>query len=200
MKLALIFLSVLLSLSLRFGAQETPPATCRGTPLPITILPGPKMQSIALPLRFGAGTRPMPLPWVNSFPSKTGFRLVIKNRDEFTDFWKRLLAPVPPDKWVPLPEVDFSKEMVVVAAMGERPSSGYAVIIDGACKVDGQVEVFVSNLEGGVSCGEQLAVVTAPADAVRIPQTELPIVFREIQVGCNEWHTPLQSKELKTWR
>jgi hypothetical protein len=200
MKLALILFSVLTSLSFAVGVQETPPATCHGRPLPITILPGPKMTSVSLPLRFG-GERPMPLPWINSFPSKTAFRLVIKNRDEFSDFWKRFLAPLAPGQWVPpMPEVDFSKDMVVVAAMGERPMSGYFVIIDGACEVDGHVEVFVSNFENPCG-GAQLQVVTDPADAVRIPQSNLPVVFRENQISCAESRNLMQRVKptLKTW-
>jgi hypothetical protein len=191
MKLALISSSVLTSLSLWFGAQGTQPVVCRGKPLSITLLPGPKMTGPSLPLRFG-GTRPFPSPWVNSFISDTGFRLVVKNRDEFSDFWKRFTARVPPGNWVPpLPEIDFSKEMVVVAAMGQRPSSGYWTIIDGACEVDGQVEVSVSNVED-VRCVGQFSVLTHPADAVRLPRTDLPIVFRETQIPCTEW-----AKQLK---
>ena len=186
MKLALIFFSVLTSLSLWFGAQETQRVVCRGKPLSIKLLPGPKMTGLSLPLRFG-GTRLFPSPYVNSFPSDTGFRLVIKNRDEFSDFWKRFTARVPPGGWVPpLPEIDFSKEMVVVAAMGQRPSSGYWTIIDGACEVDGQVEVFVSNVED-VRCTGQFMTLTYPADAVRLPQSDLPVVFRETQVSCTQW-------------
>lgn len=199
MKLALICFSVLASLSL--GVQEKPPLECRGKPLPITILPGPKMNAIAVPLRFG-GERPVPLPWVNGFPSQTPFRLVIRNRDEFSDFWKGLISKVPPGKWTPsLPEIDFSKEMIIVAAMGERPSPGYSIIIDGACEADGHVEVFVTSVEGGISCGPTLGVVTAPADAVRIPRTDLPVVFRETQVPCDYWEKQLQGRkpELKTW-
>ena len=184
MKLALILFFVLTSLSM-FGAQERPPAICRGKSLPITLLPGPKMTVLAsLPLRFG-GTRPPPLPWVHSFPSDKPLRLVIKSREEFSDFWKRLTAPVPPGGWVPpLPEIDFSKEMIVVSAMGSRPSSGYSIFIDGACEVDGQVEVFVSSVE--VMCGAELGIVTYPADAVRLPRSDFPIVFRETQIGCKE--------------
>ena len=201
MKLALICFSVLTSLTLSFGVQEKPLGVCRGKPLPITLLPGPKMTSIALPLRFG-GERPFPLPWVNGYPSKTPFRLVIRNLDEFSDFWKGLISRVPPGQWTPaLPEIDFSKEMIIVAAMGERQSSGYGIIIDGACEVDGKVEVFVTSQEGGISCGAVLMVLTAPADAVRIPKTDLPVVFREIQVGCDYWYKKLQgvTPELKTW-
>ena len=64
--------------------------------------------------------------------------------------------------------------------------SGYWTIIDGACEVDGQVEVFVSNVEDA-RCSGQFMVVTYPADAVRLPQTDLPIVFRETQIPCTQW-------------
>lgn len=81
--------------------------------------------------------------------------------------------------------------MIVVAAMGARPTSGYWTIIDGACEVQGKVEVFVSNVEDG-KCTGQYGVQTFPADAVRIPRTDLPIVFRETQVGCRQWLDQLQ--------
>jgi hypothetical protein len=59
--------------------------------------------------------------------------------------------------------------------------------------------VFVSSVHGGCG-GLQLGVVTAPADAVRIPQTDLPVVFRETPIACTEWHKLFQgSKEMKTW-
>jgi len=160
------------------------------------------MTAIALPLRFG-GERPMPLPWVNGYQSKTPFRLVIRNRDEFSEFWKGLVAKIPPGQWTPsLPEIDFSKEMIIVAAMGERPSSGYSIMIDGACEADGHVELFISRVEDVFGCGAgQAAVVTTPADAVRIPKTDLPIVFRDTQVPCDHWQKQLQGRkpELKTW-
>jgi hypothetical protein len=74
-----------------------------------------------------------------------------------------------------------------VSAMGQRPSSGYWTFIDGACEVDGQVEVFVTNVED-VKCSGAFTVLTYPADAVRIPRTDLPIVFRETQLSCTQWH------------
>lgn len=190
MKLALIVFSGLTSLSLSFGPQRTSPVVCRGKPLSIKLLPGPKMTGPSLPLRFG-GTRPFPSPPVNGFPSENTLRLVIKTRDEFNEFWKRFTANLPPDNEVPPPpEIDFSKEMIVVAAMGQRPTSGYWTFIDGACELDGQLEVFVSNVEGSACAGYgQYAVVTHPADAVRLPQTDLPVVFREAQISCTEWHS-----------
>jgi hypothetical protein len=191
MKPALLFFSVLTSFSLWFGAQDTRPITCNGKPLPIVLLPGPKMSGPELPLRFG-GTRPFPRPPINGYRSDDAFRLVIKTSNEFNDFWKQLTTSFQPSQVIPPPEVDFSKEMVIVAAMGMKPTSGYFVIIDGACEVDGHVEVFVSNIDSTKCGGGQLQALTYPADAVRLPQTDLPVVFRETQIPCTEWRNLIQ--------
>ena len=183
MKLALIFFSVLTSLSMLFATQGTPPVVCRGKALPITLIPGPKMTGPSLPLRFG-GTRPNPSPWVNIYHSEKGFHQVIKSRDEFSGFWKGLAMPA---QWIPpLPEIDFAKEMIIVSVMGQRPTSGYLTVIDGACEVDGQVEVFISSVEDH-SCIGVFDSYTYPSDAVRIPRSDLPVVFRETQVPCKQW-------------
>lgn len=194
MKLALVIFSILTGLSLCFAAQEPAPATCRGKSLPITLLPGPRMTyNPSLPLRFG-GTRESPRPPVNGFPSDKALRFVIKTRDEYGDFWKQFTAKASPDNSIPPPpEIDFSKEMVIVSAMGRRPSSGYWTIIDGACEVDGQVEVFISNVEDP-GCIGVFPAETFPADAVRIPRTDLPVVFRETVVPCAQWAKLLKLK------
>lgn len=181
MKLALIFFSVLTSLSLSFGGQGTPRATC-GKPLPITTFPSPAVTSFALPLRFG-GTRPIPLPYFNGFPSETAVRLVIRNRDQFVDYWKQLTSRSQPEKVPPMIEIDFSKETVVVAAYGITWGEG-GIFIDGACEVDGQVEVFVNTIYG--TCGLQPGIAGAPADAIRLPRTDLPVVFVESKIHCLE--------------
>jgi hypothetical protein len=189
MKLALLLFSVLTSLSLLVSQQGTPMATCRGKVLPIALLPGPKMTGPSLPLRFG-GTREAPRPPIHSFITEKGFRLVIKNREELSDFWKRFTGQINPSNGtVPMPEVDFAKETVIIAAMGMRPSSGYWILIDGACEADGQVEVFITRVEG--RCGAEFGVITYPADAVRIPKTDLPVMFRETELSCTEWRRRL---------
>ena len=186
MKLALIFLAVLTSLSIRFDSQDTSPVICRGKPLPVTMLekPGVEMRVPPIPIRFG-GSRYGPVWQLGEKP----VRLVIKDRDEFNDFWKGLVSPgrfLPP-----LPEVDFSKEMIVVVGMGLRPSPGFGIMIDGACEANGQIELFVSKVEDG-PCGAVPDVVTSPADIVRIPRSDLPITFREIQVPCVKWDEHLK--------
>jgi hypothetical protein len=92
-----------------------------------------------------------------------------------------------PGQWLPpLPEIDFSKEMIIVSVMGQRPTSGYLTVIDGACEVDGQVEVFISSVEDP-SCIGVFDAFTYPADAVRVPRSDLPVVFRETKIPCKQW-------------
>jgi hypothetical protein len=182
MKLAVIVFSIL-SLSLWCAAQGTPPVECRGKALPITSYEvGLKMTGPSMPLRFG-GTRS---PAFLQLRTEKPFRLVVKNQDQYNEFWKQLTAPILPGNWIPpMPEIDFSKEMLIVSANGVRPSSGYSTIVDGVCEADGKVEIFITNVED--ICGVALAVVTYPADAVRIPRTDLPVIFRETQISCKDW-------------
>ena len=82
----------------------------------------------------------------------------------------------------PLPEIDFSREMVVVAAMGRRPSTSYAIIIDSAYeRNDYRLEVVVRSVENRKGC-MAMAMMTAPIDIVRLPKTERSVIFREIEV------------------
>lgn len=114
--------------------------------------------------------------------TKDSFRVVVRDRDTWLDLWKRIYPVVPSKGAYPeLPEIDFSREMVVVAAMGQRPSSGYAIIIEGAYERDDRLEVVVKSVENLKCVG--LTVLTSPVDIVRLPKVERPVVFREIEVA-----------------
>jgi hypothetical protein len=145
-------------------------AVCRGKPVAISLL-GPKLPGRRMSFLNGG--------------IKERVRLVIRDRDEFDKFWKQIYR-LGSDK-PPLPEVDFSREMIVVAAMGQQPSSGYEIIVDGACEVDNQLEVLVRSTNF-LKCGLQLGIVTAPVDMVRLPKTNMQLVFRETEVtsDCKE--------------
>lgn len=85
---------------------------------------------------------------------------------------------------VPAPDIDFSREMIIVAAMGSRPTSGYAITVEEAYERSDKLEVAVRSISLG-SCGSPYGTgfqtVTQPVDIVRIVKTEHPIVFREIK-------------------
>lgn len=99
------------------------------------------------------------------------------------DVWKRIHSRDPrlgPSPVPPLPEIDFSREIVVVAAMGSRPTAGYFISIDGAYERDNLLEVVVRSVE--TRCGG-FTILTAPLAIVRLPKTERSVVFREIEVA-----------------
>jgi len=80
-----------------------------------------------------------------------------------------------------LPKIDFSKEMVVVVALGGRPTGGYGIVVDRAYERDDRLEVIVRSLTPAKSCF-LIQATTAPVDIVRIPKTERSVVFRETEV------------------
>ena len=84
-----------------------------------------------------------------------------------------------------MPEIDFSKKMLVAVVMGDKPAPGYQIIIDGACEVDGHIEVFVTSIDA--SRCSQLEGKSAAADIVILPRKDLPVVFRENRVDCQQW-------------
>jgi hypothetical protein len=59
---------------------------------------------------------------------KAGHLRVARNEEEWRELWAEHTLPMMP-KPEP-PSVDWSKEMVVCVALGERPTGGYGVSID----------------------------------------------------------------------
>ena len=105
-------------------------------------------------------------------------RLVIRDSDAWREIWKRIHEPI--SELPPLPAVDFSHEMIVVAAMGSRPSGGYAIIIDSARELENKLEIVVRSVSPGKGCITP-TVITAPVDVVKVPITERQVVFRETE-------------------
>jgi hypothetical protein len=161
-----------------FGGGGTPPnPVCSGKAIPVSELDvgGPKPAEPNQRTLFQGSI------WQRS-------RLVIRNRDEFSKFWIELLGTS--SYKPPPPAVDFSREMIVVAAMGQKPSSGYQIVVSGACEVGNRIEVFVRSTDYS-KCAMQLAVLTAPLHIVRLPQTQLPVVFQETEVSdCKKLPRP----------
>jgi len=78
----------------------------------------------------------------------------------------------------PPPPVDFSKYMVVVAAMGLQPSTLHDIRIQSVDSVGWTLNIHVlltAPCRGCLAGG----ALTAPADIVRIPKSYLPAVFVE---------------------
>jgi PrcB C-terminal len=97
---------------------------------------------------------------------------------------------VPNPALAPWADVDFTREIVVVAAMGQRPSSGYCIFIDKVYERDDRLEVVVRSVENR-KCGGW-TVLTSPVDIVRLPKTDRVVFFREIEVESDCYESLLR--------
>jgi hypothetical protein len=142
--------------------------------------PGRSVHVTRLVVTTGSNTSPI---WNAGIWDE--LRIVIRDRETWNGVWKRICRPDPfHDPYpslLPLPEIDFSREMLVVVAMGLRPSGSYRIIVNSAHERDNRLDVEVENIS---PCGAAFAVMTAPVDIVRLPKTDLPVTFREVRRVC----------------
>jgi hypothetical protein len=103
-------------------------------------------------------------------------RLVVRDAAAWEALWPRVVRDVRP--MPPVPAVDFTRDEVIVAAMGTRPSGGHAIAIAGVYEADGRRWVVVQSTSPGTGCVTATAL-TAPLAAVRVARSALPTVFVE---------------------
>jgi hypothetical protein len=84
------------------------------------------------------------------------------------------------------PPIDFAREVIVFAAMGTRPSGGFAIEIVRAVPAGGVFDVVVTERSAGAECATP-AAVTEPAAAVRVPRSDLPVrwIERTVVSSCD---------------
>jgi hypothetical protein len=103
-------------------------------------------------------------------------RLVVRNDSHWADVWQTAFAlqtPVPP-----LPAIDFSTEMVLVAALGARPSGGYGIAIDELAPEGNGIAVLVTATSPGSTCFTTQAI-TQPVEIVRVHAVPGAVSFQE---------------------
>jgi protease stability complex PrcB-like protein len=99
-------------------------------------------------------------------------REILRDAPSWAAAWKRAnahMAPIPA-----APEVDFSKEMVALAALGEKPSAGFGVEIVGARLAEGKLRILYAEHEAPPG-GMAATVITHPWHAVVIARTDDPV-------------------------
>lgn len=105
----------------------------------------------------------------------TPARRVITDARTWSAVWSQIWASFTPAPAVP--EIDFSQSTVVIAAMGNKPSGGYAVSLE-AFEHDGRIYAVVLEQSPGPTCATT-AAITAPMAAVRISGAGRPVTFVE---------------------
>lgn len=92
-------------------------------------------------------------------------RLAVFDAPAFAEVWGRAFANHDPKP--PVPEVDFTTDFVVVVALGERSSGGYAIEVAGARAEGSGVVIGVLATSPGKGCPVTLAM-TQPLDIVKV--------------------------------
>ena len=103
-------------------------------------------------------------------------RFVVRNAWQWRDVWDR--THVPQSDVPQRPTIDFSSDMVVVAALGAQASSGYDVSIERVISRGGSLILEVLTRSPSSNC-YVLAVITSPVVIVRLPAFPGRLEFTE---------------------
>lgn len=99
--------------------------------------------------------------------------------------WKAIWTEHAGKSTAPLPAVDFSKEFVIVAAMGQRPTGGYSIHVAKVDSSENKLKVYIerkSPAKGTMT----IQVLTSPFEFVAVPKTDLPIQFVEMDKSAGK--------------
>lgn len=84
--------------------------------------------------------------------------LVIRDANAWDQFWSELGVGARPD-------VDFTRDIVVAVAAGQRPSGGYEIEVERVTRSDGELNVHVVDRTPGPNCMTS-ASLTQPVDVI----------------------------------
>jgi hypothetical protein len=99
-------------------------------------------------------------------------RRLVRDAGDWERTWalaNQHFAPVPK-----APPVDFGKEMVAVASLGEKRTGGHSVQIVGARSAGGKLRILYAERAPAPGAVE-IQVITRPWHAVVLPRSELPV-------------------------
>lgn len=105
-----------------------------------------------------------------------GQRRVVRTAGTWADVWEQLHEGRSPSP--ERPAVDFDDSLVVLAAMGSRPTGGYGIGVGSVHREGETLYVVVRESSPGENCGVTQAI-TAPAVAVRVPHVSGDVHFVE---------------------
>ena len=98
--------------------------------------------------------------WISS-GIKGSRQLVIRDPATWSQFWSELGAGV-------RPEVDFSRDLVIAVASGERSSGGHDIEVQRVTRSGGELRIEVLRTSPDSSC-MTTAALTQPVDVVMVP-------------------------------
>ena len=95
--------------------------------------------------------------WISSRIEGTR-RLVVRDPDNWSRFWGELGAGI-------RPEVDFTRDLVIAVASGQRKGGGHDIVVQRVSRSDGQLRIEVLETSPGPEC-MTTAALTQPVDVV----------------------------------
>jgi hypothetical protein len=98
--------------------------------------------------------------WTNTGISESR-RLVIRDANTWARFWSELGVGE-------RPEIDFSRNLVVAVAAGQRSSGGYEIAVRRVSQANGDLTIEVEETTPGPNCMTTSAL-TQPVDVVALP-------------------------------
>lgn len=102
--------------------------------------------------------------------------LVITSLQELKELWNRTFSSIFPQPH--LPDVDFSKEMIVAVFFGEHMTGGYSIQIERVVERQDMIEVEVIERKPGTGCFVTEAI-TSPYHIIKLEKKNKKVVFRE---------------------
>jgi hypothetical protein len=91
-------------------------------------------------------------------------RLVIRDANAWSQFWSELGVGERPN-------VDFTRDVVVAVAAGQRSTGGFEIAVDRITQTDGELSVEVVERTPGPNC-MTTASLTQPVDVVVVPAAD----------------------------
>jgi hypothetical protein len=100
----------------------------------------------------------------------------VATQKEWVDTWVTREGPVTPKK--PHPQIDFSREVVIVAALGTKPTGGFAIEITRIVRTKDAIEIYVRKTapQDGL---KPPPGPTSPFVLARMPRPDRPVTFRD---------------------
>lgn len=113
----------------------------------------------------------------------TAQRLVIRTPEAWAAAWDKIVGNITPKP--AMPAIDFTTDMVILAAMGTRNSGGYAIDVPGVLESPSTLFARVRSTSPGNTC-VVTGALTAPVAAVIVPTFSGTVQFIEDAViqGC----------------
>lgn len=113
---------------------------------------------------------------------------VIQDEERWKSIWGVLYATHIHENYIRAPQppkIDFSREVIVVLALGQRGSGGHAIQATSVLHGQDRTEIIVRRQAPGEGCAVTLAF-TYPVDIIRmeIPSKPIAILTEDVTVNC----------------